>query len=146
PYVVVTPPSFPPKTIQELVAYAKANPGKINFASGGKGSASHIFTELFKTLAGVDLVHVPYRSNSMPDLLAGQVQMYVSPIPQSLQLVRDGKLRALGVTTMHRLESLPDVPIVADAVPGYEAIGWYALGVPKNTPADIVEKLNAATN
>src|SRR4029079_3855560 len=98
PYVIVSPLSFPPKTIPELVAYAKANTGKINFASGAKGSASHIFTELFKTLAGVDLVHVPYRSNSMPDLLANQVQMYVSPLPQSLQLVRDGKLRALGVT------------------------------------------------
>ena len=146
PYVIVVPPSFPPKTIPDLVAYAKANPGKINFASGGKGSSSHIFGELFKTLAGVDLVHVPYRSNSMPDLLSGQVQMFVSPIPQSLQLVRDGKLRALGVTTQKRLAQLPDIPTVAESVPGYEALGWYGLGVPKNVPADIVEKLNAATN
>ena len=138
--------SFPAKTIPEFIAYAKANPGKINMASGGIGSSSHIFGELFKTMAGVDLVHVPYRGNYMPDLLAGQVQVVINPIPQALELVRTGKLRALGVTTLNRLAALPDMPTVAESVPGYEALGWYALGMPKNTPADIVDKLNAATN
>jgi tripartite-type tricarboxylate transporter receptor subunit TctC len=146
PFVVVVPPSFPAKTVPEFVAYAKANPGKVNMASGGKGSASHIFGELFKALAGVDLLHVPYRAAYMPDLLAGQVHMVVAPIPQALAMVRDGKLRALGVTTAQRLTSLPDVPTVGEAVPGYEAIGWYGLSVPKNTPADIAGRLNDATN
>jgi tripartite-type tricarboxylate transporter receptor subunit TctC len=146
PYVVVVSPMFPARTIPEFIAYAKANPGKINMASGGTGSSSHIFGELFKTMAGVDLVHVPYRGNYMPDLLAGQVQFAINPIPQALELVRAGKLTALAVTTTHRLAALPDLPTVAEAVPGYEALGWYALGAPKNTPAEIVDKLNAATN
>ena len=146
PYVAVVSPMFPARTIPEFIAYAKANPGKINMASGGTGSSSHIFGELFKTMAGVDLVHVPYRGNYMPDLLAGQVQFVVNPIPQALELVRTGKLTALAVTTTHRLAALPDLPTVAEAVPGYEALGWYALGAPKNTPAEIVDKLNAATN
>jgi len=146
PYVVVVSPMFPARTIPEFIAYAKANPGKINMASGGTGSSSHIFGELFKTMAGVDLVHVPYRGNYMPDLLAGQVQFAINPIPQALELVRTGKLTALAVTTTHRLEALPDLPTVAETVPGYEALGWYALGAPKNTPAEIVDKLNAATN
>jgi tripartite-type tricarboxylate transporter receptor subunit TctC len=115
-------------------------------ASGGKGSSSHIFGELFKAMAGVDLLHVPYRGVYMTDLIAGQVHMVVNPIPQALALVRDGKLRALGVTTTYRLKSLPDIPTVAESVPGYEAIGWYALGMPKNVPTDIVNKVNAATN
>ena len=97
-------------------------------------------------MAGVDLVHVPYRSNFMPDLLAGQVQMTINPIPQALQLIRSGQLRALAVTTTHRLAALPDLPTVAEAVPGCEALSWYALGTPKSTPAEIVDKLNAATN
>ena len=146
PYVVVVPPSFPAKTIPEFVAYAKANPGKINFASGGKGASSHIFAELFKITAGVDLVHVPYRSNYIPDLLTGQVHVLVAPIPQALELVRNGQLRALAVTTTKRLDALPDIPTVGESVPGYEAIGWYGLGVPKNTPPDIVRRLNEATN
>jgi tripartite-type tricarboxylate transporter receptor subunit TctC len=146
PYVVVVSPIFPARTIPEFIAYAKANPGKINMASGGTGSSSHIFGELFKTMAGVDLVHVPYRGNYMPDLLAGQVQFAINPIPQALELVRTGKLTALAVTTTHRLAALPDLPTVAETVPGYEALGWYALGAPKNTPAEIVDKLNAATN
>ena len=146
PYVVVVSPMFPARTIPEFIAYAKANPGKINMASGGTGSSSHIFGELFKTMAGVDLVHVPYRGNYMPDLLAGQVQFAINPIPQALELIRSGQLRALAVTTTHRLAALPDLPTVAEAVPGYEALGWYALGAPKNTPAEIVDKLNAATN
>jgi tripartite-type tricarboxylate transporter receptor subunit TctC len=143
PYVVVVPVSFPAATIPEFIAYAKANPGKINMASGGKGSSSHIFGELFKTMAGVDLVHVPYRTNSMPDLISGQVQMFVAPIPQVLELVRSGKLKALAVTTKARLAALPDLPTVAEIVPGYEALGWYGLAAPKSTPAEIVDRLNA---
>jgi tripartite-type tricarboxylate transporter receptor subunit TctC len=146
PYVMIVPPSFPAKTVPEFIAYAKANPGKINMASGGKGSSSHIFGELFKTMAGVDLVHVPYRGVYMTDLIAGQVHVVINPIPQALELVRTGKLRALGVTTLKRLEALPDVPTVSEFVPGYEALGWYALGMPKNTPTEIVNKLNEATN
>ncbi len=146
PYVVVVSPMVPARTIPEFIAYAKANAGKINMASGGTGSSSHIFGELFKSMAGVDLVHVPYRGNYMPDLLAGQVQFVVNPIPQALELIRSGQLRALAVTTTHRLAALPDLPTVAEAVPGYEALGWYALGAPKNTPAEIVERLNAAIN
>jgi tripartite-type tricarboxylate transporter receptor subunit TctC len=145
PYVVVVPPSFPAKTVPEFVAYAKANPGKINMASGGKGSSSHIFGELFKSMAGVDLVHVPYRGSYMPDLLAGQVHLLVAPIPQALELIRTGKLQALAVTTLKRLEALPGLPTVDESVPGYEAIGWYGLGVPKSTPIEIVNKLNEAT-
>src|SRR3954469_4884888 len=136
PYVVIVPPSFPAKTIPEFIAYAKANPGKINMASGGKGSSSHIFGELFKAMAGVDLLHVPYRGVYMNDLISGQVHVVVNPIPQALELIRTGKLLALGVTTLKRLEALPDIPTVAESVPGYEAIGWYGLGMPRNTPAE----------
>ena len=146
PYVMIVPPSFPAKTVPEFIAYAKANPGKINMASGGKGSSSHIFGELFKAMAGVDLLHVPYRGVYMTDLIAGQVHVVINPIPQALELIRTGKLRALGVTTLKRLEALPDIPTVGEFVPGYEAIGWYGLGAPKATPVDIVNKLNEATN
>ena len=146
PYVVIVPPSFPAKTIPEFIAYAKANPGKINMASGGKGSSSHIFGELFKAMAGVDLQHVPYRGVYMNDLISGQVHVVVNPIPQALELIRSGKLRALGVTTLKRLEALPDVPTVAESVPGYEAIGWYGLGMPKATPAEFVNRINEAAN
>src|SRR5262245_24183595 len=146
PYVIIVPPSFPAKTIPEFVAYARANPGKINFASGGRGSSSHIFGELFRTMAGIDMVHVPYRTNYMPDLLAGQVQVAINPIPQAYGLIRDGKLTVLAVTTKQRLALLPDIPTAAEAVPGYEAIGWYGLGGPRGLPADMVATLNAATN
>ena len=146
PYVIIVPPSLPVKTVPEFVAYAKANPGKINMASGGRGSSSHIFGELFKAMAGIDVVHVPYRANYMPDLLSGQVQMAINPIPQALALIRDGKLTVLAVTTKQRLATLPDIPTAAEAVPGYEALGWYGLGGPKGMPADIVATLNAATN
>ena len=146
PYVMIVPPSFPAKTVAEFIAYAKANPGKINMASGGKGSSSHIFGELFKAMAGVDLLHVPYRGVYMTDLLAGQVHLAINPIPQALALIRDGKLRTLGVTTLQRLDALPDIPTVAETVPGYEALGWYALGAPKATPVEIVDRLNEATN
>jgi tripartite-type tricarboxylate transporter receptor subunit TctC len=146
PYVMIVPPSFPAKTVPEFIAYAKANPGKINMASGGKGSSSHIFGELFKAMAGVDLVHVPYRGVYMTDLMAGQVQVVINPIPQALELVRTGKLRALAVTTLKRLDALPGTPTVSEFVPGYEALGWYGLGMPKGTPAEIVDKINTAMN
>jgi tripartite-type tricarboxylate transporter receptor subunit TctC len=146
PFVIVVPPSFPAKTLPEFITYAKANPGKINMASGGNGTSPHIFGELFKIMTGVDLVHVPYRGVYISDLLAGQVQVVFNPIPQSLELIRTGKLRALAVTTAKRLEALPDVPAVGEFVPGYEAVGWYGLGAPKNTPTEIVNKLNEATN
>ena len=113
---------------------------------GRQRHSPHIFGELFKKMAGVDLVHVPYRSSFMPDLLAGQVQMTINPIPQAMEYVRTGKLRALAVTTAKRLEALPDIPTVAEFVPGYEAIGWYGLCAPRNTPAEIVSRLNEATN
>ena len=115
-------------------------------ASGGKGSSSHIFGELFKAMAGVDLQHVPYRGVYMNDLISGQVHVVVNPIPQALELIRSGKLRALGVTTLKRLEALPDVPTVAESVPGYEAIGWYGLGMPKAAPAEFVNRINEAAN
>src|SRR5262245_3898892 len=146
PFVVVVPLSFPAKTLPEFIAYAKANPGKINMASAGNGTAPHIFGELFQIMTGVNLVHVPYRSVYISDLLTGQVQVVFNPIPQSLELIRSGKLRALAVTTAQRLEVLPDIPAVGEFVAGYEAAGWYGLGVPKNTPAEIVNKLNETMN
>ena len=146
PYVVLTTNSLPAKTIPELIAYAKANPGKINFASGGIGTASHIFGLLFMTMTGIKLVHVPYRTNYMPDLISGQVQMVINPIPQAVEFVKAGKVRALAVTTTERLAAFPELPTVAQFVPGYEAIGWYGIGAPKSTPAEIIDKLNGAVN
>jgi tripartite-type tricarboxylate transporter receptor subunit TctC len=146
PYVVLTTNSLPVKTVPELIAYAKANPGKINFASGGIGTSSHIFGLLFMSMTGTQLVHVPYRTNYMPDLISGQVQMVINPIPQAVEFVKAGKVRGLAVTTKARLAALPDLPTVAQFVPGYEAIGWYGVGAPKKTPGDIIEKLNAAIN
>jgi tripartite-type tricarboxylate transporter receptor subunit TctC len=146
PFVVVVAPSFPAKTISEFIVYAKANPGKINMASGGNGSSPHIFGELFQIMTGVELVHVPYRGAYMPDLIAGQVQVVFSPIPQVLELIRTGQLRPLAVTTPRRLESLPDVPGVSEFVSGYEAAGWYGLGAPKGTPGEIINKLSNAMN
>jgi tripartite-type tricarboxylate transporter receptor subunit TctC len=136
PFVITVPLSFPAKTVPEFIAYAKANPRKINMASGGNGTSPHIFGELFQIMTGVHLVHVPYRGGYIPDLLAGQVQVVFGPIAQSIELIRTGKLRALAVTTAKRLEALPDIPTVGEFVPGYEAAGWYG----------IVNKLNAAMN
>jgi len=144
PFIVVVSPSFPAKTLPEFIAYAKANPGKINMASGGTGSSPHIFGELFQIMTGTALVHVPYRSAYMPDLLTGQVEVVFSPIPQALDLIRNGKLRALATTTAKRLDALPDVPTVGEFVPGYQASGWYGLGAPRNTPGDIVNTLSEA--
>jgi tripartite-type tricarboxylate transporter receptor subunit TctC len=146
PFVLETHPSVPARTVPEFIAYAKANPGKINMASAGAGSAPHVLGELFKTLAGVDLLHVPYRGNPLPELLSGQVQVFFGPIQSGIEYIRTGKLRALAVTTAARSEILPDVPVLSDFVPGYEASAWLGLGAPRNTPADIVERLNRETN
>jgi tripartite-type tricarboxylate transporter receptor subunit TctC len=146
PFVVVVPPSFPAKTLPEFIAYAKANPGKINMASGGIGSSPHVCGELFQITSGIKLVHVPYRSNYMPDLLAGQVQVVFNPIAQALPLIQEGKLRPLAVTPAKRSAALPDVPSIGEFVPGYDAFGWYGLGAPRNTPAGIINKLSDAMN
>jgi len=142
PYVLEVTNSLPAKTLSEFIAYAKANPGKINMASNGVGSGPHVAAELFEMMAGVDLVHVPYTGNPYADLIAGQVQMMFSPIPASIAYVRSGQLRPLAVGTTKRLPILPDVPTVAEFLPGYDASGWHALGAPKGTPADIVDLLN----
>jgi tripartite-type tricarboxylate transporter receptor subunit TctC len=146
PYVMVVNPLLPAKTVPEFIAYAKANPGKINMASAGIGSLSHMCGELFKAMAGVNMVHVPYRGSFLPDLLGGQVQVVFSPISQSIGQIRTGKLRALAVTTATRQAALPDIPTVAEFVPGYEASGWYGIGVPKNTPIEIIDRLNKEIN
>jgi tripartite-type tricarboxylate transporter receptor subunit TctC len=132
----------PAKTLPEFIAYAKANPGKVNFASGGIGTAPHLAGELFKQMAGVDLVHVPYTSSYMPDLLAGRVQVTFAPIATSIANVKAGKLRALAVTAATRSDILPDVPTVGEFVKGYEASVWHGVGAPKGTAADIINKLN----
>jgi tripartite-type tricarboxylate transporter receptor subunit TctC len=145
-YGMLVNPSFPAKAIPEFIAYAKANPGKINMASAGAGSGPHVVGELFKMMAGVDLVHVPYRGSYWPDLLGGQVQVSFSPIPSSIGYIQAGTLRALAVTSAKRSDALPNIPTVRDFVPGYEAIGWYGIGAPKNTPAGIIDKLNNGIN
>jgi tripartite-type tricarboxylate transporter receptor subunit TctC len=146
--VVYVHPTVPAKTIPEFIAYAKANAGKINMGSAGNGSSSHMAGELFKMMAGVNLVHVPYRGQgpAMNDLLGGQVQVMFATTPGTTEFVRAGKLRALAVTTSVRVQELPDVPPVADFVPGYESSQWYGVGSPKNTPIEIVEKLNKEIN
>jgi tripartite-type tricarboxylate transporter receptor subunit TctC len=144
PYIIVVNPSVPAKTLPEFIAYAKANPGKINMASPGIGSVPHVNGELFKVMTGTNLVHVPYRSAAavMTDLLSGQVQLYFGTTASSLEYVRTGKLRALAVTIERRLDALPDIPAVAEFVPGYEASGWFGVGAPRNTPVEIIDKLN----
>ena len=145
-YGMLVNPSFPAKVVPEFIAYAKANPGKINMASAGTGSGPHVVGELFKMMAGVDLVHVPYRGSYWADLLGGQVQVAFAPIPSSTGYIQAGTLRALAVTSAKRLDALPDLPTVREFVPGYEAIGWYGVGAPKNTPAEVVDKLNNEIN
>ena len=141
-------PSFPAKTVSELITYAKANPSKVNYGSAGVGSSLHMAGELFKLMAGVELMHVPYRGSppALTDLLAGQIQLMFSPLPPSVEYVRSGRLRALAVTTAARSQALPDVPAVGDFLPGYEASAWYGIGAPKSTPAEVVDKLNAEIN
>ena len=141
-------PSLPFKTVPELIAYAKANPGKINMASAGNGSSQHVAGELFKMMTGVDMVHVPYRgaAPALTDLLGGQVQIMFDNMASSVEHVRSGKLRGLAVTTAARSEALPELPTVGDFVAGYEASGLYGVGVPKDTPAEVVDKLNREIN
>jgi tripartite-type tricarboxylate transporter receptor subunit TctC len=148
PYVMVVNPSVPTTTVPELIAYAKTNPRKLNMASPGTGTGPHIAGELFKMMAGVDMVHVPYRGAgpSLTDLIGGQVQVTFESTPASIGYIRAGRLRALAVTTTRRSEALPDLPTVAEFVPGYEASTWYGVGAPKATPAEIVEKLNKEIN
>jgi tripartite-type tricarboxylate transporter receptor subunit TctC len=148
PNVMEVNPSVPAKTAPEFITYAKANPGKINFASSGNGSTIHMSGELFKMMTGVDLVHVPYRGSAqaLTDMLGGQVQVMFDNVPTSLEHIRSGKLRPLAVTTSMRSEVLPDVPTVADFVPGYESSAWYGVGAPKGTPPEIIDMLNRAIN
>ncbi len=146
PQVLVVTPSLPVHSVPEFIAYAKANPGKLNMASGGIGGTPHVAGELFKMMAGVDMVHVPYRGNPRPDLLAGQVQVMFDTLPASIEFVRTGKLRALAVTTAKRLAVLPDVPAIAEFLPGYEATSWQGLCAPKGTPGAVAAKLNSAVN
>jgi tripartite-type tricarboxylate transporter receptor subunit TctC len=148
PNVMTVNESFPARTVVEFIAYAKANPDKINHGSSGKGTTQHLAGELFKIMTGVSFTHVPYRgaSQALTDLLGGQVQVLFEPLPASIQHIKSGKLRALAVTTAARSEALPDVPSAAEFVPGYESSGWNGICAPKNTPAEIVEKLNTVVN
>jgi tripartite-type tricarboxylate transporter receptor subunit TctC len=144
----VVHPSVPTTTIPELIAYAKANPGKINMASSGNGTPQHIFGEWFKMMAGVDMVHVPYRgaAPALTDLLAGQVQVFFTGVPDVIEHIRAGKLRPLAVTTATRVDMLPNIPPMGDFLPGYEASAWQGLGAPRNTPHDTINRLNTAAN
>ena len=148
PNVIVVNPSVPAKTVPELIAYAKANPGKLNMASSGNGSTIHVSGELFKMMTGINMVHVPYRGGApaLIDMISGQVQVMFDNLPTSIAFIRAGKLRPLAVTTTTRSELLPDLPTVADFVPGYEASAWYGVGVPKGTPREIIDKLNKEIN
>ena len=148
PNVMVVHPSVPATTVPEFIAYAKANPGKINMASSGIGSTPHLAGELFKMMAGVDIQHVPYRgaAPAMTDLLAGQVQVYFVTTPSSMQYIKSGQLRAIAVTTAKRVSELPGLPAISEFVPGYDASAWYGLGAPKDTPKDIINKLNREIN
>jgi tripartite-type tricarboxylate transporter receptor subunit TctC len=148
PNVIDLNPSFPATTIPELIAYAKANPGKVNMASSGNGTSQHLSGELFKMIAGINLVHVPYRGapQALTDLMGGQVQVSFDPLPPAIELIKSGKVRALAVTTAVRSDALPDVPTVGEFVPGYEASGWNGIVAPRNTPIEIVQKLNTEIN
>ena len=146
--VVAVHPSFPAKTVPEFIAYAKANPGKLTMASGDVGTPSHPAGQLFKMMTGVDMVHVPYRgvAAALTDLLGGQVQVAFGSVPSSIEYIRSGKMRALGVTTAIRTQALPDIPTVGEFVPGYEATAWYGIGAPKGTPVEILDMLNKEVN
>jgi len=146
--VMVVTPSFPARSVPEFIAYAKANPGKISMASAGSGAPSHVSGDLFKMMAGLDLVHVPYRGGgpAVADLLGGQVDVTFAVVTTAIEYIRAGKLRALAVTSATRQEALPDIPTVADFLPGYEASGWFGLFAPRNTPAEIIDGLNKEIN
>jgi tripartite-type tricarboxylate transporter receptor subunit TctC len=148
PNVMEVNPAVPAKTVAEFIAYAKANPGKVNMASSGNGTSIHVSGELFKMMAHVDMLHVPYRGSApaLTDLMGGQVQVLFDNMPSSIEYLKAGKLRPLAVTTATRSDALPGVPTVGETVPGYEASAWFGLGAPKGTPAEIVDKLNAAVN
>src|SRR6188768_3868287 len=148
PNVMTVNPDVPAKTVAEFIAYAKANPGKINWASSGNGTSVHLSGELFKMMTGVDLQHVPYRGSApaLTDMIGGQVQVMFDNMPSSIEHIRAGKLRALAVTTAVRSDALPDVPALADFVPGYEASAWFGLGVPKGTPRAVIDKRNREVN
>ena len=146
--VLVVHPSFPAKTVPEFIAYAKANLGKVNMASGGVGSGNHLSGELFKIMAGVNMIHVPYRGEApaLADMLGGQVQVIFGSMPGTIEYIRSGSLRPLAVTSATRSEALPDIPTVGDFVPGYESVEWAGVGAPKQTPAEIIDKLNMEIN
>ena len=148
PFVMAVNPSFPAKTVSEFIAYARANPGKVNMASGGTGTAGHMSGELFKMMAGVNMIHVPYRGEALAltDMLGGHAQAMFGTMPASIEHVRAGKLRPLAVTSARRSELLPDLPTVGDFVPGYETSAWQGVGAPKATPVDIIDKLNREIN
>jgi len=148
PNVMEINPSLSAKSVPEFIAYARANPGKINMASGGNGTSQHLSGELFKMMTGLDIVHVPYRgaAPALTDLIGGQVQAMFGDMPSSIEFIKTGKLRALAVTTVTRSEALPDLPSVSDFVPGYESSAWYGVGAPKNTPVEIVERLSKEIN
>jgi tripartite-type tricarboxylate transporter receptor subunit TctC len=146
--VMLVNASFPAKTLPEFIAYAKANPGKINMASAGNGTPTHVSGELLKMMTGIDMVHVPYRGGApaLTDLLGGQAQVYFGVVASSIEYIRAGQLRALAVTTVARSDALPDIPTVSEFVAGYEASSWFGIGAPRNTPAEIVDKLNKEIN
>jgi tripartite-type tricarboxylate transporter receptor subunit TctC len=148
PNVMVVDPSFPAKTVPEFIAYAKANPGKINMGSAGNGTSQHVAGELFKMMAGIDMVHVPYRgaAPALADLFGGRVHVMFGTTPASIEYIRAGKLRPLAVTTRTRWDGLPDVPTISDFVPGYEASGWFGICAPRNTPTDVIDVLNREIN
>ena len=146
PYVMVVNSSVPAHSVPEFIAYAKANSGKINMASSGSGSVSHLFGERFKMMTGINLVHVPYRGGYVSDLLSGQVQVVFGTISTNIQYIRSEMLRALAVTTTTRSDVLPDIPTLAEFVPGYEGSAWYGVGAPKDTPAEVIDKLNKEIN
>jgi tripartite-type tricarboxylate transporter receptor subunit TctC len=148
PFIMAVHPSFPAKTVSEFIAYARANPGKVNMASGGNGTAGHLSGELFKLLTGLNMAHVPYRGEApaLTDMLAGHVQAMFGTMPASIEYVRAGKLRPLAVTSARRSELLPDLPTVGDFVPGYETSAWQGVGAPKSTPVEIIDRLNKEIN
>ena len=148
PLVMEVSPAVPVKTVSEFIAYAKSNPGKVNYASSGNGTPQHIAGELFKMMTGVEMLHVPYRGGApaLTDLMGGQVQLYFSPLPESIEIIKAGKVRALAVTTAARVQALPELPTVAETVPGFEVSTWQGIGAPRNTPAEIVDRLNTEIN
>jgi tripartite-type tricarboxylate transporter receptor subunit TctC len=148
PNVMVVPPDFPAKTVAEFIAYAKANPGKVNMASSGNGTSIHLSGELFKAMTGVDMVHVPYRGSApaITDLLSGRVQVMFDNMPSSISHIKAGALRVLAVTTATRSPELPDVPTVGETVKGYDASAWFGMGAPKNTPPEVIARLNGEIN